>query len=234
MNINKISCVGLVCLSMACVQNASASDNMFSEYAITGELSSRGLGLNATTNLTSQLNGRLSLAGFTYSADQDLDDVSYETDLTLMTAGGLVDWHPFSGGFRLTTGLFLNFNGLEGSVTPTSTETIDINNTSYSSTELGKLDVEVEYNVVSPYVGIGWGNPVAKDSNWTFFSDLGILYTGKPSVSLSATPNSSLSATDIATLNANVAAAQQDIEDEDYLKYLQYYPVFSLGLSYRF
>ncbi|MBF0195172.1 MAG: hypothetical protein HQL71_11490 [Magnetococcales bacterium] len=234
MYFKSLCCAGLACLSMVCVQNASASDDMFSEYAITGELSTRGLGINATTNLAPKLNGRLSLAGFTYSMDQDLDDVTYDADLTLMTAGGLVDWHPFSGGFRLTTGLFLNFNALEGSVSPSTSQTIDINNVSYTGTQVGTLNVEVEYNVVSPYIGIGWGNPIAENSNWSFWSDLGLLYTGKPSVSLSVTPNSSLDAASIATLNTNVAAAQQDIEDDDALTYMQYYPVFSLGISYHF
>ncbi|MBF0444925.1 MAG: hypothetical protein HQL68_05000 [Magnetococcales bacterium] len=245
MNFKSLSLAGLACLSMVCVQNASAADDMFSEYAVTGELSTRGLGLNATTNITSQLNGRLSLAGFTYSMDQDLDDISYESDLTLMTVGGLVDWHPFSGGLRLSTGLFLNFNGIEASATPASTSSYTFNNVSYNGSLIDSVSADIEFNTVAPYVGIGWGNPVQKDSNWFFHSDVGVLFTGKPSVSLSASTNSaniltsvSNDATAAATLtseiNSNVAAAQADIEDDDALTYFQYYPVISLGLSYRF
>jgi hypothetical protein len=239
-----LSFAGLACLSMVCVQNASASDDMFSEYAVTGELSTRGLGLNATTNITSQLNGRLSLAGFTYSMDQDLDDISYESDLTLTTVGGLVDWHPFSGGLRLSTGLFLNFNGIEASAAPSSTSSYSFNNVSYNGSLIDSVSADIEFNTLAPYLGIGWGNPIQKDSNWFFHSDIGVLFTGKPSVSLSAATNSTnilaasadaaAAATLTSEINSNVAAAQSDIEDDDALTYFQYYPVISLGLSYRF
>jgi hypothetical protein len=245
MNYKPLSFAGLACLSMICVQSASASDDMFSQYAVTGELSSRGLGVNATTNLTSQLNGRLSLAGFTYSMDQDLDNISYESDLTLMTVGGLVDWHPFSGGLRLSTGLFLNFNGIESKATPASSSNYTFNNVSYSGSLIDSLSADIEFNTLAPYVGIGWGNPIQKDSNWFFHSDIGVMFTGKPSVSLSASTNSaniltsvSNDATAAATLTSeiatNVAAAQSEIENDDALTYFQYYPVISLGLSYRF
>jgi hypothetical protein len=252
MNKKLFSLMSIACLSLACIQNATAdnvmnfdSSGMLSDYAITGEIGTRGLGLNATTNITSTLNGRLSAAGLTYSMDQALDDIDYEADLTMGSVGALVDWHPFSGGFRVSGGLFINFNGLEASATPATGTTYTFNDVGYSGNLIDSVSADIEFNTIAPYVGIGWGNPVQKDSNWFFHSDIGVMFTGKPSVSLSAATNSANiltasgnDATAAATLTSeiasNVAAAQADIENDDALTYLQYYPVISFGLSYKF
>ncbi|MDD2776349.1 MAG: hypothetical protein PHU06_10360 [Gallionella sp.] len=43
------------------------------------------------------------------------------------------------------------------------------------------------FNNLSPYIGIGWGNPEAQDMGWGFVADLGLLYQGNPKASLTST-----------------------------------------------
>jgi hypothetical protein len=84
-------------------------------------------------------------------------------------------------------------------------------------------------NSVQPYVGIGWGNPF-RGGPLTFTADLGAIYGGTPSVSLSAQcgvaapPGSSACSQIQNSLAAERAQLASDVT------VAKWYPVFECGV----
>lgn len=87
-------------------------------------------------------------------------------------------------------------------------------------------------NSVKPYVGLGWGNPF-RGGPLTFTVDLGAIYGGTPSVSLSAhcgaaAPQGSSAC---AQIQDSLAAERARLAGDVTLA--KWYPVLNLGVSLR-
>jgi len=61
--------------------------------------------------------------------------------------------------------------------------------------------------------------------------DLGIVFAGKPRLDITSTGGTLSNST---TLENEIVQAERDFQDTNEIKYLQYYPVISVGLNYRF
>jgi hypothetical protein len=172
---------------------------------------------------------RLAYTTYEYTVD-DLD----ESDLMLdgkEEVGGvqpLLDWHPFGGTFRLSAGAIENAL-VSGQAEPMANYTL--NGTRYSSAQSGATTGTTKYDSISPYAGIGFGYALSRDGQVVFSADLGVVFTGPLEVELNATcrvPNAML-----------CTRVQEDVlSDEAQLQRkgdrLKYWPVMSIGVSYRF
>ncbi len=180
-----------------------------------------GYGIDATYGISDKLNirGQFNTIGLD---DDDVDGgINYNYDLDWNTIGILVDWHPFTGGFRLSAGYFINNNEITGTGSGTD---IDVGNTTYSGTV--SLKSTISFRSSAPYFGVGWGNAVEKDNRLSFMVEFGALLQGSPDVSLVETsPTPVVSQAD---LNAELAELQDDISEFDV------YPVIAVGLAYQF
>ncbi len=87
------------------------------------------------------------------------------------------------------------------------------------------LSGDVEVDNFAPFVGLGWDSTFTSDSSWSVIVQGGVLYQGDPDVTLRQTSGPAISQSDL-------DAAARDIEDE--LDILRFYPVISIGLTYRF
>ena len=187
-----------------------------------------GYGFDVSTPINESLSARFNLNGLSYTDSQNSDGNDFSGTLDLFTAGALVDYYPFENNFRLSSGLYYNGNGFAGTVTPSSTLKIDINNKEYSSAELGHLDSTVSFNTIAPYVGLGWGND-AHDKGWGFTFDLGVMYHGTPSVNLSAVDVNPLVANEVEN---NLIIEEQNANND--LSSFKFFPVLALGVNYSF
>ena len=187
-----------------------------------------GYGFDISTPINQSFSARFNLNGLSYSDTQNSDGNDFSGTLDLFTAGALVDYYPFENNFRLSSGLYYNGNGFTGRVTPSSTVTVDINNNTYSSADLGHLDSTISFNTIAPYAGLGWGND-AHDKGWGFTFDLGVMYHGTPSVDLTAVDVNPAIANEIAT---NLVIEEQNANND--LSSYKFYPVLSLGVNYSF
>jgi len=186
-----------------------------------------GAGLEATVGIIDNLNARLGFNYFSYDDDFSESGVEYEADLDLRSLSLLLDWHPLKNGFRLSAGAL--YNGNEASATGKATSgSFSINDVSYTAAQVGTLRGEIDFNSIAPYVGIGYGNAVNKDSRWNFVFDLGVIYQGEPDVTLTADGTSSGTAAFISNLEQERQQLESEIED------FQFYPVIMIGVSYRF
>jgi hypothetical protein len=140
----------------------------------------------------------------------------------------------FQGAFHLTAGVAGNGTKLDVVGEP-SQGSYTINGTTYSSSQLGSLSGQLKFgNSVSPYVGFGWGNPAGENGRLHFIFDVGAIYGGTPTVSLTAScgpaapPGSAL----CNEIQSNVATEEQKLVSKADI--LRWYPVVSLGIAVRF
>jgi len=178
--------VAAAALVLAClaVPTVSSADN--ADFAIALRGGTPGVGLDLDLGISPSFGLRVGFAGFNVSRTIDTSDVDYDGRLKLRTVTGLLDWYVFEGGFHLTAGIAGNGTKLDVVGEP-SQGSYTINGTTYSSSQLGSLNGQLKFgNSVSPYVGLGWGNPAGEGSRFHFLFDVGAIYGGTPTVSLSA------------------------------------------------
>lgn len=187
-----------------------------------------GLGGELTVGLSDRLNLRGGGYGFGLDFNATEDDINYDFDLDLLSAGGYVDFHPFAGGFRLTGGVLYVGNDLFAQALPDDGE-FDIGDRTFTVAEVGTLTGDLGFNEVAPYAGIGWGNAVSKDGRWAFMVDVGVLFQGRPDVALAST-GGTLSGDPL--LTDELRREEANLEDD--LGLFRFYPVISLGVAYRF
>lgn len=188
-----------------------------------------GVGLELTMEAIKNVNLRFGANYFKFGTEVEIEDNDYDLDLKLNSYTALADWFVADGDFRVTAGLFINENSLNGVALPSNT--YEIGDTVYTSDQVGVLAAEVGFATVAPYLGIGWGNPLSDDRSLSFMADLGIMFAGKPSLDVTSTGG--LLSND-PTLQSNIEQVEQDFRDTDEISLLRFYPVISVGLNYRF
>ncbi|VAX04568.1 hypothetical protein MNBD_ALPHA03-975, partial [hydrothermal vent metagenome] len=196
-------------------------------FGLSLKASTLGAGIELSAGLAENLNVRVGANYFKFAKTLEEDGTNYDFDLKLNSFTALVDWHVFSGGFRITGGGVLDKNSLEG-VAQVS-DFYDIGNQTFSQAEVGTLNGLINFRNISPYVGIGWGNMVSGDSNWVFTADLGVIFTGTPRVDLNSVGGT---LSNNAVFLAEIAREEQNVAND--LDFFKFYPVVSIGMSYRF
>lgn len=211
-------------------------ERQFSGYAVTGRVSTLGFGIEGTGAISPNFNGRLGLNYFEFGIDTEQSDIEYDADVQLLSVSALVDWFPSERSeFRVTAGLAYNNNKVDAIARPATN--LEIGGIDFPTELIGQLEGELTFpNTISPYIGIGYGNPVNRDRRFGFSVDLGVLFTGSPNVDLNATgpvAGALIGAPVVGPLlNQAIQEEEDDLEDD--LSGLSVYPVLSVGLSYQF
>jgi hypothetical protein len=188
-----------------------------------------GAGLDVSKGIGDSLGLRLQANAFSFDEDITESDVDYSADLKLQSAGLLLDWHPFSGVFRVSLGAYWNGNEASATGRPTG-GTYEINGVTYNAADIGSLNGQIDFESVAPYFGIGFGSAPKAGRGMTFSFDLGVLYQGEPNVGLTVVCGPSVP--DCNQLQSDVAAEQVSLQDD--LKDYKFHPVVSFGIGYRF
>ena len=231
-----------------------------SGWAIVPEISTLGLGGHVVRRIIPQINARVGINAFSLGLDGIDTDVDYEADLNLFNVSTLADIHPFrNSGFRISTGLVFGNNNFDGSADISDLVIEELENEDElnddviealeSIDDLATVDADVEItNSVSPYLGIGGGNAVAKGKGLGFWWNLGVIFGGSPQIDIETevADNQIREQLDEETaaavdevLQETREATDEVVEDEeddiqDALDFVNIYPVFSLGISYQF
>jgi hypothetical protein len=230
-----VSTLGLAFLLSALTANAFAGDSGFQLKA-----STLGLGLEADYKISDHFGARLQLNALDYDDDFEEDDINYTGSIDFSTTGLLLDYHPFKGGFRLSAGLFSNGN--EINATATGEGEYEIGDFTYLSSSEDPVEAQLSVELgegMAPFLGFCWGNSPKREKGFMISFDVGVLFSGSPSVDFSvagtATERESGRSVDLSTdttVQENVAIEIQILEDD--ISGFEVYPVISLGLGYRF
>ncbi|RUA02042.1 MAG: hypothetical protein DSY89_03600 [Deltaproteobacteria bacterium] len=197
------------------------------DTALGVKIGTLGIGAEMTFGLTPGVNARVGISGFSYGYDTKVEEIDYEFDLNLFSASLLADWHFSGGSFRLTGGLFLNLNELDFKA-KTDRNRYIIDDIAYSVDDVGRLRGTIDFNTISPYLGIGWGNAVGQNGRICFFIDIGMLFQGSPQASLKATGPIRADS----DFQHHLRNEEREIEDETD-KYT-IYPVIAIGVTFKF
>ena len=188
-----------------------------------------GAGVDFGWSLAPTLSARIGYSGLSYSTTYEETDVSYDTKLKLSNLGGFLDWSPL-GPFRLTAGIIGNSSKANMTGTPTS-GTFTINGVTYSAADVGTLSGTVEPGTsAAPYLGIGYGNVAGAGVN--FYFDLGVMFQGAPTASLSASCGPAVPPAQCTQIRNDVAAEQQRLQEK--LDKYKVFPVLNIGLTIGF
>lgn len=191
------------------------------DMGVSGHVGTLGAGLDLAYGVSDNLVGRVGFNKLTISEDFTEEDIDYSTDLELESIHALVDWHVLGGGFRVTGGAVLNNNAFRGSASVEAGDEVGDG----TATSDGSLGLDVEYDEVAPYIGVGWGNRVRGWSNLAFSIDAGVMAQGAPTVDIT---NEGVSGID----ENDIEKEEQEVEDE--LEEFELYPVISASIVYRF
>ena len=129
------------------------------------------------------------------------------------------------GAFRVSGGAIYTTDDivLAGEITAPVT----LNTTIYSPAQIGTLTGTIVTNELSPYVGIGLGNPAR--SKFGFFLDLGVAFHGTPAFTLTAVGGS---ASGTQPFESDLDAEELSIRND--LSPITVYPVATIGFSIGF
>ena len=219
-------------------QNAVAADETdapgYRPFTLGVEAGTTGIGGSLNWRFTDHFGAR---AGFNYlsfsDAGMDIEGISYNTDTRLMSEPLALDIYPWKARtFRISVGVLLNQNELEGSTDALPGQTfvpIGDSGVIYDIGALGNLHTKIEQMPVSPYISIGMTFFLDQKKHWSIGGEVGVAYTGSPDVALS---------TGSGAENTN-PGLQQDLnteaqEIEDWAEKLQFYPILKVSLNYSF
>lgn len=194
-----------------------------------------GFGLDYDIGIINRVSARIGYSGFTYKRTVEETDASYDGKLKMSQLFGVFDWYVFNGGFRVSLGAVNSKTTVDLTGKPTGNNTYTIGDHDYPASSIASVQGRVKIGEgLSPYVGIGWGNPVDKPNRWTFMFDLGAIHAGTPKVeSLTATCAAAIKNTPTcAQIQNDVQVEIQDFKNST--SSYSWYPVVSLGLALRF
>ena len=209
-----------------CAASMAAADNT----GVTAKIGTLGLGVELGHAFNDSFGIRLGVNKWNYSKDRTENGVDYDAKLKLSSVELLADWYPFGGVFRVNAGLVANGNKFSLTAKPSASGTFTFNGVTYSSSEVASASGNVDFNKSAPYFGIGWGT--SSGSGLTIAADIGVLFQGKPKSTLSVVCGPGASASTCSQLTSDVNAEQAKLDES--LNNFRYYPVFSIGIGYRF
>lgn len=221
----RLSCAALA----ACALFASTAQ---AQVAITADLGTTGPGVHLVVPMETYLNGRFGVSSYSRDTDKSSAGIDYQVKTTLRTVDILFDYFPGSSALRLTAGLVYNGNKFDGTGVARADGTYSINGHSYTAADVGTLAGGVNFRRVAPYLGIGWGNPLAgAKRGWSFGGDLGAFYQGRPNASL-VSHGCTTSTTVCKALATDVEAERSKFADD--IGDAKVYPVARVSVAYSF
>lgn len=189
-----------------------------------------GAGFDLIVPMGNSLNLRLGHANFEASKAVTKEEVDYTAQLVLGGTNALVDWFPSkTSSFRWTLGAYAPKHHLTGQAKASEGRTITINQVDYSARALGQLDLSVQWGGTRPYLGLGFDGFRAARAGVYFNVDAGVIFSGAPTVRLTA---SCVHALLCEAIEDDRQAEETKIRNQ--VASQKFLPVVQIGVGYRF
>lgn len=234
-------------LFLLAVPFASAADETatrpFSTVAVGVKISTLGPGIEAAAPLTSHLNLSGGFNMFRYDRSFSSNGVNYSGELRLSSAEIHADYFPFrKGGFHVSGGaLIYNGNQVTANATIPANNTFTVNHVDYASDPADPVTgtPKLDFMKAAPMVLFGFGNLVPKTKHFSVPVEFGVVFQGAPQIGLNLTGSvcdtTGANCRSIAsdpTVQTNIQAQENKYKSD--LNVMKYYPIFSIGLGYKF
>jgi len=220
----------------------------FSTAAIALKIGVAGVGIDVATPLSQRFNLRAGGSYYPYNGTFNVDGMTISGQARLRSGTASLDWFPFHGNFHISPGItFYNGNTFNTKAYVPSGGAFSLADGDYISDPTGVDPVHGTFDLsfgrhVAPNFTIGFGNMIPRSGrHFSFPFEIGFQYVGPPKLTLnlagtvcSNQPNNQgceQLQTDPDAL-ANLAQEQLNINND--IKPLRFYPILSQGFSYRF
>jgi hypothetical protein len=221
-----------------------SSHGPFSGIAAGVKFGLGGVGFDVATPLVPQvLNLRGGASFFSYSPSITADNITINGDIKLQNADVMLDYFPFHGRFRISGGMTVyNYTNLSATLSVPSGNTFTLGNTKYYSDPALPLAGTGVFNFGGKTAGrvtIGTGNMLPKKGHFTFESEVGVQFFSAPTVVYTITGDGCTGYNSVSNTYTGcgpVAASdvtQEEINLQNDLYDLRFFPVASVGLSYK-
>lgn len=161
---------------------------------------------------------------FNVSSFWDLGD-DVETKLKIPSSYNIGADLYMGSSFRIGGGMLFKPDDLEATASVGSSGTIEIDGVPYDASQVSEVRGVLVSKSQAPYVLIGFGKHTS--SGVGLFLDLGMAFTGDPTVELTAEGDQSV--IDSPEFQGHLAAEQQSLQD-DLPTYAKYWPILNLGV----
>jgi len=220
----------------------------FSALAIQIKAGLGGFGIDIATPVTSRLNLRGGATFFTYNPNLTIDGETIVGDIKLKSVSENFDFFPFGNRFRISPGIvFYNGNHISAIASVPGGQTFTLNDVDYISSPSDPIRGTFALsfgNRLAPSLTMGFGNMIPRNGgHWSVPFEIGAEYLGKtPRIALSlagaacqmsTAPSNCSSIASDPTTQQNVVAEQNDLNG-DIPSALRFFPIVSIGVSYRF
>jgi hypothetical protein len=222
-----VGLLGLVVALSIATPGARADDGNPGGLGVGLSIGTTGVGGEFSVRPIGNLVLRAGGGWFALDHDFTVDNKVYKLKADMVSAGATVDWHPFTNGFRLSAGG--RYHNVDLGGTGNFIGTFEIGNNLYNLAQTGTILASVKSsNSIAPYIGLGYDSTHFSDSRWAIALDLGVIYAGKPTSSITAA-----NAAIVPGLAADLLVEQLKLDDS-VGKYGQFWPVATLALKFRF
>jgi hypothetical protein len=183
-----------------------------------------GVGVEGSWRPGAYLGLRLDASALPFDYSRSISGIPYKFSANLRSGGPVLDVYPFGGGFRLWGGV--RVDGNKADITSTPASSIRIGSNTYTPAEVGTLSGKIEYNHIAPAAGIGYAGRV---TYWLELGiDAGVLYQGKPRVSLAASGSFASNP----MLQADIDQARRSIQSK--INASEWWPVLMVSALFHF
>jgi len=236
----KMSCYRALAITAFLAMISHPLSALASHAGASAKLSTLGVGLEVDYAFSDQFSIRGQMNSLSIDRDFEENGIEYTSELGLSTIGGLLDWRPFSGLFRMTAGGFSNNNKLTGFSKNLGTYEIGDRIYEFGAGNNARVDATIQLgDGFTPYLGFGWGSNAFDTRGLSYSFDIGVLFQGTPTVELNAEGTATDQQTgfvvDLATnpiVQSELKKEEKNLESD--LNEYDLYPVISFGLGYLF
>jgi hypothetical protein len=223
---------------------AQTSEGAASGHLIIGvgvKVSTLGAGIEAATAVTRRSDVRIAFNVFDYSVNTSKDGLNYGGTLNLRSVEMRYDQYFFKG-FHVSPGLVVNGNQGTARIAVPGGRSFTLNNTSYFSSAANPIagNGTLDFNRVAPEILIGVGNLLPRGRrHFGVNFEIGAVFQGSPNATLNLTGSTCNSQGSFCQsvgsnpgIQSNIQAEQTKVNNS--LSFFKYYPVISMGFSYKF
>ncbi len=227
---------------------AKAAEPMrpFSKVGIDVHLGIAGGGFDVATPLATHFNLRAGADFFSYSDSFTEQGADVTAALQLRSGHANLDWFPFHNGLRISPMVnVVNNNTVRATALVPAGSTITLNGQDYTSSATDPLhgSGSVGFRKTSPGLTVGWGNIVPRSKkHFSFPVELGFYYVNQPTLKIAFTgsacdpsqpPSIGCESVDSDPgFQSNLTAFEA--KQNHNLSYASLFPVFTVGVGYKF
>ena len=222
------------------------SPRPFSSVGVGLVMGSEGMGVQLATPLTSKVNLRVGVGGFSFNPNVVEDGFAVVGNIQLMSVFAGLDFHPFYYKYarvRISPGVnFYNNNRMRAIATVPGGQTFDLGYGTFTSDPndpvTGNFNMDFGRRI-APRLTFGLGNlSPRRGQRWSFPFEIGAEYIGRPPRISLALGGSTCDAQGCTKVLEDPGAQQDLVQEQinlnrDIPGVLRFLPIVTFGVSYR-